>query len=516
MAEFAQYYVEFLVRVWQSIWGFIKSIGLAIYQFLIADVIDYFKLLGEHIQSFNVLGWILLIIVSILELVLVFFIVYRIFQLFRRYFIFRGEEIEKDKLLEEIARLHEESERLIDEKNRIFNLKIGATPTEEVFREGPETTATETTKTVEAESDTGSRFTKLIRLDEKYAQYPHKIFMTDEDMLSLQDIVKRFVNFAASQMKLYYNEEVIRQYIAGMATSKIIILEGISGTGKTSLPYAMGKFFFSNAWIISVQPSWRDRAELVGYFNEFTKKFNETDFLAGLYESTLREDPNFIVLDEMNLARIEYYFADFLSIMEMPDIAEWNIDLIASPSPTDPQNVVYGKLLVPQNVWFVGTANNDDSTFTITDKVYDRAVSLTLNSKASYFDAPATDAYNCSASYLQFLFDNAQKQYSISDDNLALIRELDEFVQTNFKISFGNRIMKQMRIFVPVYMACGGTELDGIDFILTSKIFRKFTSLNLPFLSKELQALLVFMEKKFGKGKMKLSTEYIKNLQKMA
>ena len=119
MAEFAQYYVEFLVRVWQSIWGFIKSIGLAIYQFLIADVIDYFKLLGEHIQSFNVLGWILLIIVSILELVLVFFIVYRIFQLFRRYFIFRGEEIEKDKLLEEIARLHEESERLIDEKNRI-------------------------------------------------------------------------------------------------------------------------------------------------------------------------------------------------------------------------------------------------------------------------------------------------------------------------------------------------------------------------------------------------------------
>ena len=516
MPEFAKYYVEFLWQVGQNIWGFLKTIGLAIYKFLIGDVIGYVKLLGEYIGTFNVAAWILLIFVSILEIVLVFFIIYRIVQVIRRYFIFRSGEIEKDKLLEEIARLHEEADRLIEDKNRIFSLKVGATPTENMYRGDAEEQPAEEGKSVGTEPETGSRFTKLVHLDEKYKQYPHKIYMTEEDMLSLQDIVKRFVNFAASQMHLYYTEEIIRLYIAGMATSKIIILEGISGTGKTSLPYAMGKFFFSNSWIISVQPSWRDRAELVGYFNEFTKKFNETDFLAGLYESTLREDPNFIVLDEMNLARIEYYFADFLSIMEMPDVAEWNIDLIAAPSPTDPQNVIYGKLLVPQNVWFVGTANNDDSTFTITDKVYDRAIALTLNSKADYFDAPATDAYNCSAAYLQFLFDNAQKQFSISEERLDLIRELDEFIQANFKISFGNRIMKQMKIFVPVYMACGGTELEGIDFIVTSKILRKFSSLNLPFLSKELQALLGFLDRKFGKGKMKMSVEFIRNLQKMA
>ena len=516
MPEFAKYYVEFLWQVGQNIWGFLKTIGLAIYKFLIQDIVGYVKLLGNYIADFNVAAWILLIVVSVLEIVLVFFIIYRIVQLIRRYFIFRSGEIEKDKLLEEIARLHEEADRLIEDKNRIFSLKVGSTPTENMYRgEGEEQPAAEGAG-AGTEPETGSRFTKLVHLDEKYKQYPHKIYMTEEDMLSLQDIVKRFVNFAASQMHLYYTEEVIRLYLAGMATSKIIILEGISGTGKTSLPYAMGKFFFSNSWIISVQPSWRDRAELVGYFNEFTKKFNETDFLAGLYEATLREDPNFIVLDEMNLARIEYYFADFLSIMEMPDVAEWNIDLIAAPSPTDPQNVIYGKLLVPQNVWFVGTANNDDSTFTITDKVYDRAIALTLNTKADYFDAPATDAYNCSAAYLQFLFDNAQKQFSISEERLDLIRELDEFIQANFKISFGNRIMKQMKIFVPVYMACGGTELEGIDFIVTSKILRKFSSLNLPFLAKELQALLAFLDRKFGKGKMKMSVEFIKNLQKMA
>ena len=514
MPEFAKYYVEFLWQVGQNFWGFFKTLGLAIWKFLIEDVIGYFKLLGDHIRGFNVLSWILLIIVSALEIILVFFIIYRIVQLIRRYFIFRSGEIEKDKLLEEIARLHEESERLIDDKNKIFSLKVGATPTENMYRSDERSSGEE--RKPEAETETGSRFTKLIHLDEKYRQFPHKVYMTDEDMLSLKDIVSRFVNFAASQMHLYYTEDTIRLFIAGMATSKILILEGISGTGKTSLPYAMGKFFFSNAWIISVQPSWRDRAELVGYFNEFTKKFNETDFLAGLYESSLREDPNFLVLDEMNLARIEYYFADFLSIMEMPDVAEWNIDLIAAPAPTDPQNIVYGKLLVPQNIWFVGTANNDDSTFTITDKVYDRAISLTLNNKADYFDAPATDAYNCSAAYLQFLFESAQKQFSVSEERLALIKELDEFIQSNFKISFGNRIMKQLKLFVPVYMACGGDELDGIDFIITSKILRKFTSLNLPFLTKELQALLGFMDRKFGKGRMKTSIDFIKTLQKMS
>ena len=124
MPEFAKYYVEFLWLLGQNIWGFIKTLGLTFYKFLIGDIIDYVKQLGEHIGEFNVWSWILLILISILEIVLLFFIIYRIVQLIRRYFIFRSGEIEKDKLLEEIARLHEESDRLIDEKNRIFSLKI--------------------------------------------------------------------------------------------------------------------------------------------------------------------------------------------------------------------------------------------------------------------------------------------------------------------------------------------------------------------------------------------------------
>ncbi|MCK7488274.1 MAG: hypothetical protein MZU97_24380 [Bacillus subtilis] len=107
----------------------------------------------------------------------------------------------------------------------------------------------------------------------------------------------------------------------------------------------MGKFFKNPAAMISVQPSWRDRAEILGYLNEFTKRFNETDFLKALYESSYRKDIDFIVLDEMNLARIEYYFAEFLSIMEMPDPSEWKIDLVPDSKPNDPLKVINGKTL---------------------------------------------------------------------------------------------------------------------------------------------------------------------------
>lgn len=512
MAEFANYYVEFLWMLVQNVWYFIKTIGLTVYKLIVGDAIEYVNFLAQHAGGFDFLGWILLIIASVFHTVLAFFIAYKLFQLIRRYFIFRGKSVEKDKLLEEIARLHEQNDRLVRDKHRLLAIKAGGSlPDGSGGSAETEQGAGERGAIVSADS----RFTKLVNLDEKYRQNPHVIDMTDDDMLSLEEIVQRFVRFAASQMRLYYTENTVRCFFAGMAASKIIILEGISGTGKTSLPYAMGKFFRGNAPIISVQPSWRDRTELIGYFNEFTKKFSETDFLSGLYEATLREDPNFIILDEMNLARIEYYFADFLSIMEMPDVAEWNIDLVAAPATSDPDNVSEGKLLVPQNVWFIGTANNDDSTFTITDKVYDRAVALTFNEKTDYFDAPATDSVNCSANYIQNLFDKACEKYSLSDKNAGHLKELDEFIQKNFNIGFGNRIKKQLTTFVPVYMACGGTETDALDFMIKTKILRKFTALNLPFLTKELQSLAAFTEKKFGRGKMKLCLAYIKELQKL-
>lgn len=339
--------------------------------------------------------------------------------------------------------------------------------------------------------------------------------MQSSDMVNLTELIDRFIKYSASQLHLYYTKEIIARFFAGMATSKVLILEGISGTGKTSLPYAMGKFFNKETSIISVQPSWRDRAELLGYLNEFTKKFNETDFLKAVYQAGYSDKPNFIVLDEMNLARIEYYFAEFLSVMEMPDVHEWKIDLVPASEPSDPKLLINGKLFINQNTWFIGTANKDDSTFTITDKVYDRATPIVINNKAELIDCDYTNNVQMTFDYLDELFKKAQAEITMSTKVMDSFKKVDEYIQQNFKIAFGNRIMKQIKLFVPVYVACGFTEVQGLDYMLANKILRKFESLNLSFLHNELDGLIELLDKLFGKNSFKVSIEYIEDLKKM-
>ena len=505
MAEFAKYYLEFLWTLLQNIGKFFVTLFSAFANGFYFDFKDYFAQLAYSAKDFDIVGWICLILVSIINILLVYFLIYRLCQVIRRYIIFRAKEVEKDELIEELAKLKEEIEKLAAEKAQILSLKF-----DKFAPDGLPLNQVEESVSEEGES----RFSKLKAIDIEYNYKPKILEMPPEDMVELKDIPQRFVDFAASQLKLYYDKRTAMLFLSAMATSKVIILQGISGTGKTSLPYAMAKFFTNNASIISVQPSWRDRAELLGYLNEFTKRFNETDFLASVYKATYREDLNLIVLDEMNLARIEYYFAEFLSIMEMPDISEWKIDLLPNPQESDPHNLINGKLVVPQNLWFIGTANQDDSTFTITDKVYDRAVSIDLNTKGKYIDAPLTDSMQISYNYLETLFNKAQKEITIAPETIKKISLFDEFITTKFKISFGNRIMKQIKIFVPVYMACGGSEYEALDFMIMSKVLRKFTSLNLVFLSKELGELSQFLDRQFGRGNFKLCQEYIKQLQK--
>lgn len=516
MADFASYYLEHVLTLWNNVVEFFRTVFSAFGKAFWTDIGDYFDKLAYASKDFDFLGWACLILVTIVNLTLIFFILFRLYLLLRRYILFRSQEVQKDMLIEEVANMKSQLEKMEDEKARILGLKLGSDIGMDLTKKDKELPALLGDKVEDKPVATGiSRFTKLIDIDMKYTANPLVTRMTEDDNISLSQLVDRFVNFSASQLRLYYSKDVIRRFIAGLAASKVIILEGISGTGKTSLPYAMGKFFNNDAKITSVQPSWRDRAELIGYLNEFTKKFNETDFLAFLYEVTMRDDISLIIIDEMNLARIEYYFAEFLSIMEMPDTTEWKIEIVPSSTPDDPVNIINGKLLVPQNVWFVGTANQDDSTFTVTDKVYDRAVALELNSKADYFDAPLTQGVNWSYDYLDMLFKHNIKNQPLSEQLKAHLVTIDEFIRDKFRISFGNRILKQISLFVPVYVACGGTEVEAFDFMLQSKVLRKLAALNLPFLTKQLSDLIALLEKIFGKNNMPISTEYLKRLQRM-
>ena len=358
--------------------------------------------------------------------------------------------------------------------------------------------------------DGSSRFYMLSQIDQKME---FKTPVKYDKSMNLKEICDDFRNFACNRLKLYYDIEDIRRFIGGLSVTKLIILQGMSGTGKTSLAYAFGEYLDNKTIVIPIQPMWKERTDLIGYYNEFTKKFNETTLLYKMYEANYNDDIYITVLDEMNIARVEYYFAEFLSLLELPNPDGRNLDVVADKWSNDPKLLREGKLRLPINMWFIGTANNDDSTFAISDKVYDRAMVLNLDKKAVPFEAPYVESKRISSSYLYQLMNDAQKEYSISDRNLRRIRELDKFMIEKFHLTFGNRIMKQIRVYVPVLVACGGTELEAIDDILARKVFRKLESKNPVYVKQMAESVCSYLDELFGTDKLPLCKEVIRLIE---
>ena len=516
MAGFLDWFFAFLTTMIDGVWKIISGIFGGIAQ--IFNVVDYVKQFNTYKDGFGIADWILSILAFLLVMAIWGIIIYMLILLIRKYIRFRRSAVGNEDLLEEVADLHRDVLRLTKEKERILALKIGETNIpvdllnniydEEKAEE--EDSATGSGKKVE-EVDLLPRFAKLDSIDRKYMYYVEPDY---REGFTLEELCRDFRNFACSRMGLYYEEKVIRLMFAGLASTKLILLQGISGTGKTSLPYAMGKYFEKDATIVSVQPSWRDRTELFGYFNEFSKKFNETDVLRRIYEADYNDDINVIILDELNIARVEYYFAEMLSIMEMPDPNAWNIELVPSSWVNDPKRLVDGKLHIPQNTWYIGTANNDDSTFSISDKVYDRALTINIDNKGIPFNAPDTPPSKIRYSEVAALYKKAIEEHPVEQKYLDMIEELDNYVIRKFRVAFGNRIMKQLKIFVPVYVACGGTIEGGIDHVLATKVFRKFESLNLSLIRDEIKGLINYLNTLFGKDKMTSCIEFLDRLQR--
>ena len=503
----------------------VKGIGRGFRQ--IFDIKNYITIFKTYSTDFSAVSWILAVLSIIIVVAIYVLILAMIILAIRKYLRFRHSIVSNEDLLEEISLLQRQVLKMTKEKDEIMAMKVaqmglpagsgalsladGQTAFEG-GEGGGEAVASAGTVEDGVVQTTDFRFSKLIEVDTFYKTYTPPEY---DNEISLEGIVDRFRNFACSRMHLYYEPKTIRLFLAGMASTKLIILQGISGTGKTSLPYSFGKFLQVDTTIASVQPSWRDRTELFGYFNEFTKNFNETEVLKRIYSSNYNNDINLILLDEMNIARVEYYFAEMLSILEMPNADEWELDIVPNVWSTDPVKLDKGKIVIPQNIWYIGTANNDDSTFAISDKVYDRAQPINLDSKGVAFDAPDTPPMNLGFDHLDQLFHEAFDKYPISQENLKKIQQLDLWVIEKLRVAFGNRILKQMNLFVPVYVACGGDELDGIDYVLATKIFRKFESLNLAMLREELRELCAYMNKVFGKNKMNESIAYLERLQKL-
>ncbi|HOU09865.1 MAG TPA: hypothetical protein PL044_06420 [Clostridiales bacterium] len=515
MGSMIKFLEDFLSQLFvKGIWGVIKGIGLGIANiFNIPAYIDIFK---AWKNDFSAGEWVLAILCMLLIVALLAGLVLLLVFLFKKYVRFRKTIVNQEELLNEVASLNRDVIKLTTEKEKILAMKVsqlGLKPGENPYLDEEETAEKGETEGDENAADEDySRFYKLTQVDLAIQDYVPPEY---NDTITLPEICSMFRNFACSRMGLYYEEKIIRLFIAAFATTRLIILQGISGTGKTSLPYAFGKFIKNDVTIASVQPSWRDRTELFGYFNEFTKRFNETEVLKKMYEATYKDDIFIVIMDEMNIARVEYYFAELLSILEMPSRDEWVVSLVPSVWPTDPKHLFDGKLRLPENMWYVGTINNDDSTFAVTDKVYDRAIPIDINSKGKYFDAPWTDHLILNYKHLEAMFEECKVKHKVSEDSLRKLAELDDYVIEHFRLAFGNRIVKQLQDFVPAYVGCGGTEIDGLDFVLCHKILRKFESLNLSFIRDEIGGLITYLNKNFGKSNMKESKEYLERLQRL-
>ena len=130
------------------------------------------------------------------------------------------------------------------------------------------------------------------------------------------------------------------------------------------------------------------------------------------------------------------------------------------------------------------------------------------------FECREQEAVAINSSYLEGLFKQAFEEHKLSQKSIKMVEEIDDYVIAHFRVAFGNRIMKQLRDFTAVYVACGGGEIEAIDYFLAQKVLRKFDQLNIAQIRDEIDGFIKYLDTAVGKGKMKECIEFLERLKK--
>lgn len=317
------------------------------------------------------------------------------------------------------------------------------------------------------------------------------------DLKTMASYVQQWMAFK-SDKPFYYDLNTIRIFLAGLHMSPISILQGISGTGKTSLPREFAKALLSDSnyvgldsdnqnkapyRICAVQSGWRDNMDLMGYYNSFEHKYKETDFFKALYVANQPKYVNtlfLIILDEMNLSRPEHYFADFLSLLEQSP-SERYISLTNTPKEVLPELVIGGKLKIPENVRFIGTANHDETTLEFAPKTYDRSnlMEMPKNHPDKKDFKKSEGEYSVTYDWLYQQFKQAETTFlnecKIFD---GFVKEIETLFLKDKGIGVGNRLEDQSVRFISVYLHSGQEKerksdlAVASDHLITSRLFR--------------------------------------------
>ena len=191
----------------------------------------------------------------------------------------------------------------------------------------------------------------------------------------------------------FFSKEILTRYFLSLKTKPFVILTGISGTGKTKIAQVFAEYMCQGLnpeemakriAFVPVRPDWMDNKGLLGYFNLLDEKYHATPVLRLLLDAEKNPGkPYFVILDEMNLSKVEQYFSDFLSIMESRNAGNPQgemLDLHALTEEQKPETLtVPQKISIPPNVYFTGTVNVDESTYMFSPKVLDRANVIEFN-----------------------------------------------------------------------------------------------------------------------------------------
>ena len=470
--------------VWEFLYDFFKVFVDGIFSiFYLTNNNGKGGLIGGVFEIFNIRKYILLFqnfksnnptttdwVIAIIGIIFVFLVligsIILLFILLKKLIKRLVSKQTNDDLYNEISRLRAELKKSEKNRDRLLKLKLqgkGKMLEVDQYQE-------ENGNLSKVNHDTKERFYKLIQIDKKYETINEIDF---DNCYTLEKICEDFRVYCCKELKLYYDIKIIRLFISALATTKTIVLQGISGTGKTSLPYAFGKWLNNDATVVPVQPYWRDRSEIFGYFNEFSKKYNETEILRKMYEARYNNQMYLTIIDEANIARVEYYFAELLSILEMPNKENWVVDITSSSWESDPKYIVDGRFRLPENMWYVLTINNDESTFNLSDKVYDRVIPININTKAVAFDVGNVDYsknIRISYDYIRKIFTEAQEKYKLNDSVLRLIDEdADKNITAVHDVSAGGLAVALSEMVIKSGLGCEVTltddELDKIQLL---------------------------------------------------
>lgn len=346
-----------------------------------------------------------------------------------------------------------------------------------------------------------------------------ELIIDDQTMVNIYEFIKN--------EGFYFPKEIITTYYLALKTKPFVILTGISGTGKTKIAQLFSEYMCAENSMdlknkdpidskksheeatrryvfVSVRPDWMDNRGILGFYNFLTEKYEATELIKLLlrakkeYEEKREQSrPYFVILDEMNLSKVEQYFSDFLSCLESrtPDNPEGEpIILHNNPLDKDGKKIklqteelmeIPDKIKIPPNVYFSGTVNIDETTYMFSHKVLDRANVIEFNEVdlSRYFEDDSKDVsqfilqkkpeLTVSLPVTKKIYDNAEMLNVYKTHLEEINRRL-----TPHNLHFGYRVVSEIGAYLK-----NAEEMvtdyqdkmdDAFDFQIRQKILTKF------------------------------------------